>query len=254
MAEDQNEDDDSSEGEDLIGDMIPTPSESTNSVAADSRFDDDFEDSSQPAESHNDHDLSFSTESVPAPPTPTSQSQLSESQGDTHSFQEQQPTQTYNTLRSRSTAQSSVPTLTATSSSSSSSSAHATARAALFANRRKPTTTPETSTATTEAILDSQRQEQDALSGSILKMAGALKSSSQKFSTTLDADKDLVGRAGEGMSKTERGMEAARGRMGTLRRMTEGKGWWGRMILYAWVYGLMLALVLLVFVMPKLRF
>jgi len=36
--------------------------------------------------------------------------------------------------------------------------------------------------------------------------------------------------------------------------MTEGKGWWGRMILYAWVYGLMLSLVLLVFVMPKLRF
>jgi len=85
-------------------------------------------------------------------------------------------------------------------------------------------------------------------------MAGALKASSQRFSTTLEADKEALGRAGEGMDRTERGMDATRGGMGALRRMTEGKGWWGRMILYAWVYGLMLSLVLLVFVMPKLRF
>ena len=85
-------------------------------------------------------------------------------------------------------------------------------------------------------------------------MAGALKSSSQRFSSTLEADKDLVGRAGDAMEKTERGMEAAKGRMGLLKRMTEGKGWWGRLLLFAWVYGLMVALILLVFVMPKLRF
>lgn len=85
-------------------------------------------------------------------------------------------------------------------------------------------------------------------------MAGALKESSQRFSSTLEADKDVVGRAAEGMDKTEQGMEATKGRMGALKRVTEGKGWWGRMILYAWVYGLMVGLVLLVFVMPKLRF
>lgn len=85
-------------------------------------------------------------------------------------------------------------------------------------------------------------------------MASALKASSHRFSTTLETDKDVVGRAGEGIEKTERSMEAARGRMGALRKMTEGKGWWGRIILYAWVYGLMVSLILFVFVLPKLRF
>lgn len=136
------------------------------------------------------------------------------------------------------------------------------ARAALFASRRSNTlkttasggAASSTATATAEALLDQQRAEQDALSESILKMAGALKASSQRFSSTLERDRDVVARAGEGMEKTERGMDAASRRMGTLRKMTEGKGWWGRMVLYAWVYGLMVALVLLVFVMPKLRF
>lgn len=85
-------------------------------------------------------------------------------------------------------------------------------------------------------------------------MAGALKASSQRFSSTLDADNQVLSRAGEGMEKTGRGMEVAQGRMGMLRKMTEGKGWWGRMVLYAWVYGLMVGLVLFVFVFPKLRF
>ncbi|ATY63420.1 hypothetical protein A9K55_007666 [Cordyceps militaris] len=152
------------------------------------------------------------------------------------------PTQTTQTLRGRHGAENTT-----------AHTSHSSARAALFANRRKGAP-PQTSTATAEAILDQQRKEQDALSESILKMAGALKASSQRFSSTLEADKEAVGRAGEGMAKTEQSMEAARGRMGTLRKMTEGKGWWGRMILYAWVYGLMVALVLLVFVFPKLRF
>jgi hypothetical protein len=118
----------------------------------------------------------------------------------------------------------------------------------------KTAATTQSSTATAEAILDHQRAEQDALSDSILKMATALKTSSQRFSSTLEDDKLLLDRAGEGMNRTERGMDAASRRMGALKRMTEGKGWWGRMILYAWVYGLMVALVLLVFVLPKLRF
>ena len=155
-----------------------------------------------------------------------------------------QTTQTTQTLRGRRAGDGP---------SSSSTTGHTTARTALFANRRKPAP-PETSTATAEAILDNQRAEQDSLSDSILKMAGALKASSHKFSDTLEADKEVLGRAGEGIEKTEQSMEAARGRMGTLRKMTEGKGWWGRVILYAWVYGLMVTLVLLVFVFPKLRF
>lgn len=85
-------------------------------------------------------------------------------------------------------------------------------------------------------------------------MAGALKASSQSFSSSLEADKNVLDATGSKMEKSERGMESAQGRMGALKRMTEGQGWWGRMILYAWVYGLMITLVLFVFVFPKLRF
>ncbi len=42
--------------------------------------------------------------------------------------------------------------------------------------------------------------------------------------------------------------------MGLLKRMSEGKGWWGRIMLYAWIGGLWVVAILLVFVGPKLRF
>lgn len=217
------DDDDSSEGEDLLGDIIPTPSESMNSTSADLRGEDIPEEDAIPEPP---------TQAEPPSPEPEVLPQPSPSQA---------PTQTSQTLRTRTSAVSPSPT------------SHTKARAALFVNRRKPAA-PQTSTATTEAILDQQRAEQDLLSDSILKMAGALKSSSQRFASALEADSEIVDRAGEGLHKTDRSMEVARGRMGLLRKMTEGKGWWGRMILYAWVWGLMLTLVLLVFVMPKLRF
>lgn len=56
------------------------------------------------------------------------------------------------------------------------------------------------------------------------------------------------------MDNSAGGMEAAQKRMGLLRRMTEGKGRLGRIILYLWVGGLWIALILVMFVMPKLRF
>ncbi|KAK4166758.1 hypothetical protein QBC43DRAFT_313266 [Cladorrhinum sp. PSN259] len=132
-------------------------------------------------------------------------------------------------------------------------SAETTSRSALFG----PETSASSSTAivkTTEAILDHQRAEQDALSESILKLASDLKASSQAFNQSLEEDNELVEKAGQGMSKTGEGMDAVTRKMGMLQRMTEGKGWWGRMYLYAMVYGLMVALVLFVGVMPKLRF
>lgn len=93
-------------------------------------------------------------------------------------------------------------------------------------------------------------------------MAGALKSSSQRFSSTLEADKEVVGRAGEGMDKTERGMEAARAKMSTLKRGSGGfeimgLGVFGKVyfyFLYACVGVLMLMCFALVFLGPKLRF
>lgn len=56
------------------------------------------------------------------------------------------------------------------------------------------------------------------------------------------------------MDRNVTGLEAASKRMGYLRQMSEGKGWWGRMMLYAWIFGLMFAAFFIVAFMPKLRF
>ncbi|KAK0109657.1 hypothetical protein ONS95_002338 [Cadophora gregata] len=110
------------------------------------------------------------------------------------------------------------------------------------------------STATTEAMLTHNRTEQEQLTGSLLAMASALKESSRAFATSLEEEKSVLDNATTGLDKNELGLEAAQRRMGYLRTMTEGKGWWGRMLMYAWIAGLMVLAILIVFVMPKLRF
>ncbi|CCE26695.1 uncharacterized protein CPUR_00164 [Claviceps purpurea 20.1] len=228
-----NDENDGSDDEDLLTGMMQTPSESIQSLSSDTN--------DEPQTIHT------PSRSDSREPTPTHESpRLLDSSLMAGTSPSMPATLTTQELRSRSSAQD--PTTASTETLS-----HSSARAALFANRRGPAE-PRTSTVTAEAILDQQSAEHDALSESILKMASALKKSSLKFSSTLDADKELLGKAGEGISKTEQSMEKARGRMGALRRMTEGKGWWGRMMLFAWVYGLMVGLLLLVFLMPKLRF
>ncbi|KAL1874271.1 hypothetical protein Daus18300_003635 [Diaporthe australafricana] len=108
--------------------------------------------------------------------------------------------------------------------------------------------------ATKEAILDRERREQEEITEAMSKITKELKLSSLRFSEALEEDKEMTEQAVKGLSKNEIGLEAAARRMGALTRMTEGKGWWGRVILYAWIYGLMVVLVLVVFVLPKLRF
>lgn len=218
------DEDDSSDGEDLLGHIIPTPSESMDSRSSDTR----------------DEHSALETPPNSSTPEPIPQEPIRRTPSPTPAGSSQPATQTTQTLRSRSSAQ---PT----------AASHTTARAALSANRPKPPE-PQTTTATAEAILENQKAEQDDLSRSILQLASALKHSSKRFAVTLEADKDVLEKTGEGINKAEQSMRSAAGRMGKLRQMTEGKGWWGRMILYAWVYGLMLGLVLLVFLMPKLRF
>ncbi|KZL67529.1 synaptobrevin [Colletotrichum incanum] len=248
----EEEDDNSSDGEDILADIIPTPSESMDSRSTDIPTEDtgDQDEDDEPEIP----DLPPPVSALPTEPSQPSPAPAASEAEQYSSYKTPQTTTelgttTTQTLRSRGPARPDSPSATTT----------ATARAALFASRRSNTSkstasAPVSSTATAEAILDQQRAEQDALSESILKMASALKASSQKFSDTLEQDKNVVSRAADGMDKTERSMDAASRRMGTLRKMTEGKGWWGRMILYAWVYGLMVALILMVFVMPKLRF
>ncbi|OJJ35181.1 hypothetical protein ASPWEDRAFT_40367 [Aspergillus wentii DTO 134E9] len=109
-------------------------------------------------------------------------------------------------------------------------------------------------TQSTEQTLSTHRLEQEDLTSSLLSLASQLKSSSQSFQSALDSEKSVLSRAVDGIDRTTTNMEAAGKRMGLLRRMTEGKGWWGRMILYAWIFGLWLVAILIVFLGPKLRF
>lgn len=116
---------------------------------------------------------------------------------------------------------------------------------------------PSSSTAkiqATEETLDTHRREQEDITNSLLSLATQLKSSSQAFQSSLESEKSVLTRAVEGLDRTTGNMEAAERRMGMLRRMTEGKGWWGRMMLYAWIFGLWIVAVLIVLIGPKLRF
>jgi hypothetical protein len=118
----------------------------------------------------------------------------------------------------------------------------------------KPSTTVDPSLAKTEAALSHERNEQESLTTNLLDMAKLLKQQSIHFGETLEGDKSVVDRALAGLDKNSLNMDAASQRMGTLRRMTEGKGWWDRMKLYGIIGGLWLIAFLIVFVGPKIRF
>ncbi|PBP15732.1 hypothetical protein BUE80_DR013549 [Diplocarpon rosae] len=128
---------------------------------------------------------------------------------------------------------------------------HIDVRAELF---NPASTSTGISTASNEALLTHQRLEQEKLTSSMLDMATALKDSSLVFQVALEEEKSVLDSATKGLDKNELGLEAAQRKMGYLRTMTEGKGWWGRMMMYAWIAGLMVVAILIVFVFPKLRF
>lgn len=233
-ADDEHSDDGLSDGEDVLAGVIHTPSESQNSIA-------DGPESDQPT--------TTADSSVPVSTTAQTPSA-------TAPF-EPEPTQTTQTLRARIVSNAN-PTVRPDSPDQASAS-YASARAALFARRHGSavgtSSSPDMpSTATAEAILDRQAAEREDLSAKVFQMAKAMKKQQLSIYESLETEKDVLARATEGMERTGRGMEVAKGRMGMLQRMTEGTGFFGRLRLYALVYGLMVALLLLVFVMPKLRF
>lgn len=129
----------------------------------------------------------------------------------------------------------------------------------VLRNRKQPRKPPDTATSTnketTQADLLAHNDAESAtLTTSLLQLAQALKASSTAFSISLEADTEVLNRATDGLDKNTTGMEAAGKRIGLLKRMSEGKGWWGRMMLYAWIGGLWVLAILLVFAGPKLRF
>lgn len=106
----------------------------------------------------------------------------------------------------------------------------------------------------TESLLAHNRTEQENLTNSLLQMATILKSSSQAFSSAIDEENNVLTNTVLGLSKNEQGIEIAQKRMSLLRTLTEGKGWWGRMLMYAWILALSIISIFVVFLMPKLRF
>ncbi|KAI0851780.1 hypothetical protein F5Y00DRAFT_259270 [Daldinia vernicosa] len=251
-------DDDSSEGEDLLGDIINTPSESIESTSAtDQRGDDD--DTEDVGEQPND-EAEIETEESP--------SLIQESQIPDHRQQSSSAMQSHQATTTTTTSSAPEPTPSGSGTSTSQTlrprggasqqplpsdvGETSALRTQLFGTRPDPTTTSTPST--TEAIMDLHRAEQDKLTESMVGMARALKESTHRFASSLREDEDVVRAAGTNLERNERGLGAVAGRMGALRRLTEGKGWWGRMLLYLWIAGLAVFAVLLVFVFPKLRF
>ena len=130
----------------------------------------------------------------------------------------------------------------------------------IIRNRKQPNKPPDdlatsiNKEVTRADLLTHNDMESTNLTASLLALAQSLKASSTAFSTSLEADTEMLNRATEGLDKNTTGMEAAGKRMNLLKRMSEGKGWWGRMMLYAWIGGLWVVAILLVFAGPKLRF
>ncbi|KAK1779238.1 hypothetical protein QBC45DRAFT_412052 [Copromyces sp. CBS 386.78] len=257
---------DTSDSEDILADIIATPSESLDSNKSPSApvLDDEEEeehgwgdDQDQvaweapitEAKGQQPHDQDWNEKNGASQETEEARNQQPDPLSEKHSYPETTTTQTIRPRRQpnhnndNDVATNEKSTALTTSSSLLPPSTTATS-----------SQQPGTISATAEAILDTQRAEQDALSESILKLATELKASSQAFSSYLEEDKETLERAGEGMNKTEQGMTKVTGRMSTLQRMTEGEGWWGRMMLFAYIYALMILLLVVVFVLPKLRF
>lgn len=126
---------------------------------------------------------------------------------------------------------------------------------ALFSGRSPTTTTAaKSSLKSREEVLTSQAAEQEHIKSSLLSLAVALKESNVDFGRSLDEEKSVLDRAVKGLDRNALGMEGAERKMGALRKMTEGQGWYGRIKLYALIAALWVAAFLLVFVGPKLRF
>ncbi|KAI1772413.1 hypothetical protein F4818DRAFT_171626 [Hypoxylon cercidicola] len=243
-------DEDSSDGEDLLGDIIDTPSESTESAsAADQRG--GAEDAGEEAEAEADESTLIPEPRIPDHLRPEASGSSARPEPTTEPAPPQQTpgTTTSQTLRPRGAGTSQQPASTDKGETSA-------LRTQLFGARAsEPTTTTSLgASATAEAIMDHHRSEQDKLTESMVGMARALKASSHRFASSLQEDTDVLRVAGAGIERNEAGLQGVAGRMGALRRVAEGKGWWGRVMLYVWIAGLSVAAVLLVFVLPKLRF
>ena len=235
------EDDSSSEQDDILSEIIATPSQSLDSRSTDMLE----EDSGRDDQEHSMLETS--------PPTETRQNGSNGRIVETleEVISEKPDTLTSHTLRPRGQQPAQSDPEKARQDPDTAQTTGATTQRSLLLGDRSAQVSD---VAVKEAILDRERREQEEITEAMSKITKELKLSSLKFSEALEEDKEMTEQATKGLSSNELGLEAAARRMGALTRMTEGKGWWGRVILYAWIYGLMVVLVLVVFVLPKLRF
>jgi len=252
---DDADDDDSSDGEDILADIIQTPSESmdsrsTGGIPADEAADDDAE-AQNPSRTRSRPPVPPGDQSrKPEPSTtiapPSANGALSAPPART--------TTTSNTLRSRGKPPHPSPEKQAAGAEKDKDEAigQTTARQLLFGDRSPGE--PASAAAGEEALLDRHQAEQEALTEDMLRLARALKARTLETGQQLEEDGRVLGRVGQGLDTTDAGMAAAGKRMSSLARMAEGKGWWGRMMLFAMVWGMMVLLVLLFVLLPKLRF
>ena len=119
---------------------------------------------------------------------------------------------------------------------------------------RDATIAPQSPADPTARALEHDSDLQSDLTQSLLSLATTLKDSSRAFSDAIGADTLALRNATDALDKNTGSMETASKNMGLLKRMSEGKGWWGRMMLYTWIGGLWVVAILLVFVGPKIRF
>ena len=75
-----------------------------------------------------------------------------------------------------------------------------------------------------------------------------------KFSSSLEAEKEILERASSGLDKNTTGMGVAGQRMASLRKMTEGWVFYKRWVMMAAIPALWLVALFIVFVAPKFRF
>jgi len=127
-----------------------------------------------------------------------------------------------------------------------------TTKGATSSSQISPFAPPKSTTSST-TLLEAHTSTQEDLTSSLLDLARALNASTKSFSTSLGASDPLVDGATSALDRNVTGMEAAERRMGMLRRMTEGKGWFGRLSLWAWVAVGWVALLVVMFILPKLR-
>lgn len=109
-------------------------------------------------------------------------------------------------------------------------------------------------TKTTGATLSEDRETQEDLQAQLLNLSRQLKTQAVDFGAALARDDVVLANAKEGIDSSHGGMETIQGRLGSIRRMAEGKGRWDRLKLYAIIFGLWVIAFLIVFAGPKIRF